>query len=145
MTELAARLRGVDGTLEFQTWDGSELPFPDGHFHCVIATFAFYRYVDPLEAPAEMRRVPSPTGDIYLLERDRKSFGRLYAPWDYYFRLTDPGHVRYYSSSELLGLLGQARFAEAKELMRYKRLLSKGKLLASAVVLHAQRNVRTSC
>lgn len=139
MTEHATSLRSVEGALEFRTWDGGNLPFPDGHFDCVIATFAMHRYAEPLRALAEMTRVLSPTGDLYLLEPDRKSFGGLYVLWDYYFRLTDPGHVRYYGTEDLLRLMREAGVVEGKELMRYERMLSKGKLLASAVVLHARQ------
>jgi len=140
MTELAARLRGVDGQLEFRTWDGGILPFSDGAFDTVIASFAFHRYADPLATLREMHRVLRPGGHVYLLEPDRKSFAGLFSLWDYYFRLTNPGHVRYYATATLLQLLGQAEFSAAREIHRYDRILSGGKLLASAAFLQARRN-----
>ncbi len=140
MTELAGRLRGVDGQLEFKTWDGGVLPFPEGAFDTVIASFAFHRYVDPLATLREIHRVLRPGGNVYLLEPDRKSFAGLFSLWDYYFRLTNPGHVRYYTAAELLQLLTEAEFSGAREIHRYQRILSGGKLLASAAFLHARRD-----
>ena len=137
MTELARRLRGVDGRLEFKSWDVGTLGFADGWFDTVITSFAFHRYVDPVAPLLEMRRVLRPGGHIYILEPDRKSFSGLFVLWDYYFRLTDPGHVRYYTPSDMLRLLDQAGFAGGRQLHKYQRLLSGGKLLASAVFLSA--------
>jgi ubiquinone/menaquinone biosynthesis C-methylase UbiE len=139
MTDLARRLRGVDGRLEFQRWDVGKLAFADGWFDTVISSFAFHRYVDPVAPLLEMHRVLRPRGNIYILEPDRMSFGGLFALWDYYFRLTDPGHVRYYTPGDILRLLERSGFAQGRQLHRYQRLLRGGKLLASAVFLNAQR------
>jgi len=67
----ATALRGVPGTLEFKTWDGSRLPYPSAFFQRVISTFALERCSDPAEMCAEIRRVLQPGGDVYLLELDR--------------------------------------------------------------------------
>ena len=139
MTELAQRLRGVEGQLEFKHWDAVELSFADSTFDMVVASFAFHRYFDPAAILREMHRVLRPGGFVYLLEPNRKSFGGLFALWDYFFRLTDPGHVRYYAPADLLRLLEGAGFTGARELHHYQRLLSGGKLLASAAILQAQR------
>jgi len=140
MTDLARRLRGVDGRLEFKLWDVRTLAFPDAWFDTIITSFAFHRYVNPVATLLEMRRVLRPGGHIYILEPDRMSFGGLFSLWDYYFRLTDPGHVRYYTPSSVLQLLQQAGFADGRQLDRFQRLLSGGKLLASAVFLSARRD-----
>ncbi len=76
---------------------------------------------------------------MYLLEPDRKSFHGLYAVWDHYFRLTNPGHIRYYSADELQGLMEQAGFSKVEELLRLEKVLRGGKLLASAVILRGER------
>jgi ubiquinone/menaquinone biosynthesis C-methylase UbiE len=140
MTDLARRLRGVEGRLEFKRWDVGTIAFPDEWFDTIITSFAFHRYVNPVATLLEMRRVLRPGGQIYILEPDRMSFGGLFALWDYYFRLTDPGHVRYYTPTAVLRLLQRAGFAGERELDRYQRLLSGGKLLASAVFLNARRD-----
>ena len=67
-------------------------------------------------------------------------FGGLFALWDYYFRITDPGHVRYYTPSAVLRLLQRAGFVDGRQLDRFQQLLSGGKLLASAVFLNARRD-----
>lgn len=138
MTDLASRLRRVDGQLEFSVWDGRRLPFADAAFDYVLSTFAFHRFSDPLQSLQEMRRVLEPGGAVYLLEPDRKSFRGLYALWDYYSRLTDPGHIRYYNAEKLLGLMRQAGFIKVEELLRSEKVLSGGKVLASAVILRGE-------
>ncbi len=140
MSDLASRLRRVDGQLEFSVWDGQRLPFADHAFDYVISTFAFHRYAEPLQSLKEMWRVLGPGGVVYLLEPDRKSFGGLYSLWDYYFRLTNPGHVRYYSARELEGLMGRAGFVGVEEVLRSEKVLRGGKLLASGVILRGQRD-----
>jgi ubiquinone/menaquinone biosynthesis C-methylase UbiE len=135
MTELAERLRGVSKHLEFKVWDGERLPFPKGSFDCVLSSFALHRYAAPATVLGEIRRVVHSEGELYLLEPDRRSFRGLYALWDYYFRLADPGHNRYYSASELLRMVDDAGFENAGVLKSYERLLQGGKLLAGAIVI----------
>jgi ubiquinone/menaquinone biosynthesis C-methylase UbiE len=139
MIRLARQRREVEGKLEFRAWNGQMLPFPDRTFDSVVVTFAFYRFPDPLVALREMWRVLHPGSDIYVLEPDRSSFGGLYKLWDTYFRITDPGHVRYYSSVSLIGLLKQACFGNVREVRRFERFMRGGKLLATAIVLAAER------
>ncbi len=138
-TEVANSLRGIPGQLEFRVWDGERFPFPDESFDSVLSVFAFDRYPDPVATLREMCRVLQPEGHLYLLEPDRMSFRGLYAVWDYCLRIADRGHLRYYSAPDLLRLMRQAGFAHREEIYRFERLLSEGKLLASAVTLHGQR------
>ena len=138
-TKKATRLRGINGKLEFRAWDGRRIPFPDDSFDCVLSSFAFDRFPEPLLILREMWRVLRSKGHIYLLEPDRTSFGGLYALWDYCLRLTEPEHLRYYSASELLRLIERAGFVGGAEVARHEKLLSGGKLLATAVIVRAQR------
>jgi ubiquinone/menaquinone biosynthesis C-methylase UbiE len=144
MTELASRLRAVSGQLEFKFWSGEKLPFDDGSFDYVLSSFAFHRYARPASVLGEMHRVLKEEGRLYLLEPERRSFGGLYALWDYYHRFTDRGHVRYYAASELLQLVEDAGFGSVKLLQRWERALSGGKLLASAMIVQGQREVLAS-
>lgn len=138
-TESATRRRGISGQLEFLIWDGKRFPFPEKSFDSVFSTFALDRFAAPLKVLSEMRRVLRPGGHLYLLEPDRSSFSGLYSLWDLCFRLIDRGHIRYYSALELLRLVRQAGFVEERELYRSERLLSGGKILATAMVVQAQR------
>jgi ubiquinone/menaquinone biosynthesis C-methylase UbiE len=140
-TEVASNMRGIPGHLEFKVWDGQQFPFPDRSFDAVLSVFAFDRYPDPLAVLREMYRVLQPGGRLYLLEPDRMSFRGLYTIWDYCLRIADHGHLRYYPARELLQLMQQAGFANRKEIFRFERLRSGGKLLASAVTFHGQRGI----
>ena len=99
----------------------------------------FDRFPEPLLILREMWRVLRGKGHVYLLEPDRASFGGLYALWDYCLRLTEPEHLRYYSASELLRLIERAGFVGGAEVARHEKLLSGGKLFATAVIVRAQR------
>ncbi len=138
MTKMASRLRAVDGQLEFRVWDRERLPFADGHFDIALWAFGFHRRRDPVGVLREIRRVLRPSGHLYLLEADRMSFGGLFALWDYIYRLVDGRHVRYYSGGEIRRLVEAAGFGEVREMKRYERVLSAGKILATALIFQAR-------
>lgn len=48
--------------------DGTKLPFPDGHFDAIIATFAFTSFPEPERAIRECARVLRPGGIISILD-----------------------------------------------------------------------------
>lgn len=135
MIELANAMRRVDGQLEFEVWDGSRLPFHSGSFDLALSTFGFHRYPDPVRVLQEIRRVLSPGGRVWLAEPDRRAFGGFFTLVDHYFRLTDPGHVRYYDVSSLVELLERAGFQDVRVVERYQRLLRGGKLFGTAVFI----------
>jgi ubiquinone/menaquinone biosynthesis C-methylase UbiE len=137
--ESATKLRGVSGRLEFRVWDGGRFPFPDESFDSVLSSFALDRFPQPVSALREMHRVLRPKGRLYLLEPNRSSFHGLYALSDYFFRLVDRGHVRYYSGTEMFAFLREAGFVGGRELERYEKFRSNGKALATAVILEARR------
>ncbi len=140
MVRVASDLREVPGQLEFRTWDGEKLPFPDESFDVVLWVFGIHRCPRPLQVLREVHRVLRSSGDAYLLEADRAGFGGLYAVWDYVYRLLDDGHVRYYTGGELGELLESAGFVEARTIKRYQGILRGGKIFASAVTLRARRH-----
>ncbi len=65
--ELARQLREVPGKLEFKTWDGWRLPFPERGFDRVVAIFAVARSDDPTGLLRELHRVMRPDGEVYVL------------------------------------------------------------------------------
>jgi ubiquinone/menaquinone biosynthesis C-methylase UbiE len=83
----------VRGQLEFKFWGGEKLPVPDRSFDRVLSSFAFHRYARPASVLGEMRRVLRDKGRLYLLEPEPKSFGGLYALWDYISGAPTQGHV----------------------------------------------------
>lgn len=139
MTAMAQRLRAVEGQLEFKVWGGGELPFTDAHFDLALWAYGLHRRPDPVGALTEIRRVLRPAGDLYLVEADRRSFGGLFGFWDYLYRLMDDRHVRYYTSGEIQGLMEEAGFAAAHELGRYEKVFSGGKILATGLTIHADK------
>ena len=48
--------------------DGTKLPFPDGHFDAIIATFAFTSFPEPEKAINECARVLRPGGIFSILD-----------------------------------------------------------------------------
>jgi len=70
LVDLAVRLRGVPGGVEFKWWDGERFPFPNRSFDRVISCVPSACYVEPVAVLREMARVLRPDGDAYLLESD---------------------------------------------------------------------------
>ncbi len=63
----ATRLRGVRGKLEFATWDGRHLPYPDASFDSVVWRRDFGGWAEPAHVLCEMRRVVRAGGQVYLV------------------------------------------------------------------------------
>ena len=105
----AAELRRVPGKLEFQTWDGRQLPCPTQSFHRVFSTCALERCPEPAVLLRDMLRVLLPGGELYLLELGGDADGQLAAS------------------------LHDAGFRESRELVR--RVGATG----AGVIVHARR------
>ncbi len=65
---LAARLRGVPGKLEFKTWDGATVPYPDARFDVAVLQHDVRRWPTSARVLREAGRVVRPGGDVYLTE-----------------------------------------------------------------------------
>jgi SAM-dependent methyltransferase len=70
LAELAVRLRGAPGKVEFKTWDGQRFPLTDQSFDRVISCVPCSWYRDPVAVLREMARALEPDGDAYLPESD---------------------------------------------------------------------------
>jgi ubiquinone/menaquinone biosynthesis C-methylase UbiE len=70
LVDLAVRLRGVPGRVEFKRWDGERFPFTNRSFDHAISCVPCSRYREPGAVLREMARVLRPDGDAYLFESD---------------------------------------------------------------------------
>ncbi len=68
MLARARRRVPVDAPVELMEADVQRLPFPDGSFDTVVATFVFCSVPDPLLGLGELRRVLVPGGQLLLME-----------------------------------------------------------------------------
>lgn len=58
----------LDADLDLQVADVQDLPFDDGAFEAVAASFVFCSVPDPVRGLEEARRVLAPGGELHLLE-----------------------------------------------------------------------------
>ncbi len=68
MLARARRRAPVDASVELLEADVQRLPFPDGSFDTVVATFVFCSVPDPMLGLRELRRVLVPGGQLLLME-----------------------------------------------------------------------------
>ncbi len=66
-----AEIEGVSDRVEFRRADAREIPYPDGHFDRVVASFTIHIIRDWPRALREMVRVLKPGGVLALLEPGR--------------------------------------------------------------------------
>jgi hypothetical protein len=115
----AAALRGVPGSLEFKTWDGSRLPCPTRFFKTAVAILTLDWCSTPAAMLGELNRTLQPGGDLYLLERDASAA-----------RFPD-------GFTSLLAMLPAAGFRDGGTPIRREIALG-GEQHATAVIIHAQ-------
>lgn len=133
-----ANARGIENA-EFEVADAEALPYPDDQFDCILCTFSFHHYSNPPQALAEMKRVLRPGGVLQILDNNRRSFLGLYRLWDLYFRLFEPGHVGYYSKTELLQLVRVAGFRDVRVAAAADELFCHGKVFGSYMLVRGQK------
>ncbi len=111
---IAQARRQTDGhsNIEFRLADAESIPYPAESFEAVMCTNSFHHYSDPLQALSEMRRVLKPKGELLLLDSNRGGCIWVWL-WDRIHRISERGHVKYYSEQELLVLLRKAGFHDA--------------------------------
>jgi ubiquinone/menaquinone biosynthesis C-methylase UbiE len=105
--EQAAGLANV----EFRVGDAEALPYPAASFDGALCAHSFHHYSDPLRALREIRRVLKAGGRFVVLDSDRGACPWVWA-WDRFLRISEPGHIKYYTEAELLHLLAEAGFAQ---------------------------------
>lgn len=93
MLEIALKLSGNTGAIEFVEASAESLPLGDGEFDLALSCIAFHHFPDPPGALGEMRRVLRPGGRLLicdmcgegLLARVMLTYGRLLAADRAYF------------------------------------------------------------
>jgi ubiquinone/menaquinone biosynthesis C-methylase UbiE len=93
--------------------DASALLYPDNTFHKVFATNVIYFWKDPLGNLQELKRVMKPGGRLalYVIAKDNLLK----------FKVTQTGLYQHYTGEELVQLLTQAGFRQARFVTRSER------------------------
>jgi SAM-dependent methyltransferase len=100
------------GNIEFATYGGTCLPFPEQWFHGAVSRYAFHHLPRPDLSASEIHRVLEPGGFCVIADAaadpaDDLDFVNRFAG------LRDDGHVCYYRESSLLELFSRAGFSVA--------------------------------
>lgn len=139
MIQEAHRARGHLPAVNYLRADAESLPFADATFDAAMCTFSFHHYSSPVPAMRGIRRLLKPGGAFFVLDNNRASFLGLYALWDLYFRVTEPGHVRYLTSPELIALFDEAGYRDVDLLYKKDRLFHGRKVFGSAMIVRGVR------
>lgn len=101
----------------FVAASAQSLPYRSDSFDAIICTAAFHHFPVPQEALQECRRVLRPGGKMLIADTCRDQSVGTWV-WDRLHRWFEKGHVKYYRTDELLGLLRGAGFdgVELREL-----------------------------
>lgn len=135
--EQAPRLEFIHGDWEAEATRRRALERLHGGASLVLCVSAFHYFERPKAALVEMRKVLAPGGRLLLMERamDRSPATAI---WDFLHRRLIRDHARFYMTSQLVDLLRDAGFTNVTIVRRVRRLLWRGKLHTSLVLLSAE-------
>lgn len=130
----SARQEGLSN-VQYQTYDGMTLPFPDDHFSGVMCRYAFHHFPRPEISLEEIGRTLRVGGKFVLSDATRSDDDDT----DFinaFQALKPDGHVRMYRVAELLSVLGHHGFTLVSQFtssisFRQPRSPEKDRLLAS--------------
>jgi ubiquinone/menaquinone biosynthesis C-methylase UbiE len=123
--------------VEIRQGGAEHLPFKAGEFDYVLCTNSFHHYHDPKRALAEMRRVLRPGGELVIFE-NAPDLSLYTWVWDRFLRIYEKGHVRYYPSQELGGIIRNAGFEDVQLRVLRNEKFKYGKLFASIQIWAAR-------
>ena len=116
--------------VEFRQATSADIPYSNATFSHILCTNSFHHYPDPLKVLAEMKRVLVPGGTLVIFENAPELSWYTWM-WDRVLRLVEKGHVRYYPTDELEGLIADSGFENRKLHLRRNFLMKHGKVFAS--------------
>ncbi len=120
MIEKARELTMGLAKVELRVADAAEIPYPDDSFSSILCTCSFHHYADPVQALRQIRRVLRPGGRLALLDSARDVHWAIRLQ-DLLRRRFERSHVRYYSASEMIGLVSRSGLALAGEVTTFRR------------------------
>jgi SAM-dependent methyltransferase len=115
------RIRQEKGirNVEFASYDGLLLPFPDGAYFGVVCRYALHHFPDPILAIRELRRVAEAGGFVIISDPitfDDDSDDYI----DRFQRLRPDGHVHFFRRQELLTLFHQGGISNHRQSRWYE-------------------------
>jgi ubiquinone/menaquinone biosynthesis C-methylase UbiE len=101
------------GLVELRLGEASKLPYPDNSFHKAFATNVAYFWNDPVATLREISRVLKPGGRLALYVVSKEDIAN--------FKVTQTGLYQLYTGEELVQLLTQTGFRQARFVTKAER------------------------
>jgi len=136
-SEGMASLRFECADWEDRNFDGTRL-FEGRSPSCILCVNALHYFAAPQAAFDKMWRILAPGGRAWVLERAREG-SILTAVWAYLHHYLIRDHVRFYKTGDLLDMMRQAGFEQARTEISLRRILWRGKAYTSVALISGVR------
>lgn len=134
MVDKAIALSRLIDNVEFRQGNSEAIPYLDETFSSILCTCSFHHYQKPVRALSEMKRVMKKAGTLVILDAARDVSWAIWLQdrWRRYF---ERSHVRYYTTTEMKGLVAEAELTLTEDIFTVKAFMDHRKLFTGLMLI----------